>query len=147
MRFLAAFLLIATPALAAEHFDFGAPAAASAATRTVRVEIQGQRFVPSAVTVRAGETVRFDVVNTSDTQHEFVLGTAAQQKAHQAEMMQMAGAGSMDMDDDPNAVTIPPHAEKTLTWHFTRPATLEYACDIPGHYEAGMHGALTVSSR
>jgi uncharacterized cupredoxin-like copper-binding protein len=29
-----------------------------------------------------------------------------------------------------------------LTWQFTRDAALEFACNLPGHYEAGMVGHI-----
>jgi hypothetical protein len=31
-----------------------------------------------------------------------------------------------------------------LLWKFTRRGEFEYACLIPGHYKAGMHGKLIV---
>ncbi|NDW02705.1 plastocyanin/azurin family copper-binding protein, partial [Salipiger sp. PrR002] len=30
-------------------------------------------------------------------------------------------------------------------WTFGEPGTFEFACLLPGHYEAGMHGPLTVN--
>jgi uncharacterized cupredoxin-like copper-binding protein len=29
-----------------------------------------------------------------------------------------------------------------LIWRFTRAMTLEFACNVPGHYEAGMVGQV-----
>lgn len=44
--------------------------------------------------------------------------------------------------DDPNAVFVPPGATRELIWRFDRTQDLEFACNVPGHYEAGMTGAF-----
>ena len=41
-----------------------------------------------------------------------------------------------------NIVMLPPGAEGELVWRFPSDGTLEFACNIPGHYEAGMHGRI-----
>ncbi len=33
-----------------------------------------------------------------------------------------------------------------IVWTFTNPGQLDFACLIPGHYELGMKGALTVTA-
>ena len=35
-----------------------------------------------------------------------------------------------------------PGETATLVWTFARRRDLQFACDIPGHYEDGMHGAI-----
>ena len=32
-----------------------------------------------------------------------------------------------------------------ILWRFTNTGSFEFACLIPGHYEMGMHGPLTVN--
>jgi uncharacterized cupredoxin-like copper-binding protein len=44
--------------------------------------------------------------------------------------------------DDPNSVLVEPGQTKELTWKFTKQTTLEFACNMPGHYEAGMVGKV-----
>jgi uncharacterized cupredoxin-like copper-binding protein len=44
---------------------------------------------------------------------------------------------------DPNALRLSPFASGSILWKFTRRGAFEYACLIPGHREAGMHGAVT----
>jgi uncharacterized cupredoxin-like copper-binding protein len=46
--------------------------------------------------------------------------------------------------DDPNAQSIEPGKQKDILWKFSKPGTFEFACLIPGHYEAGMHGKVVV---
>lgn len=53
------------------------------------------------------------------------------------------GHGNMPMrHDDPNALLVEPGKTGEMIFKFTRPATLEFACNIPGHYESGMVGKV-----
>jgi uncharacterized cupredoxin-like copper-binding protein len=40
---------------------------------------------------------------------------------------------------------VEPGKTAELTWTFSKATRLEFACNIPGHYQAGMKGDLTVS--
>jgi len=44
--------------------------------------------------------------------------------------------------DDPNAVLVDPGKTEEMIFKFTKAATLEFACNIPGHYESGMVGKV-----
>lgn len=131
---------------------FGRPGAAARVSRTVRVEASDMKFNLVSLAVRTGETIRFVVVNKGEAEHDFTLGDAAVQKAHRAEMAKTMEHGAMDHGpggmhhDDPNAVFLKPGETKELIWTFSRPGTFEFACNVPGHYEAGMHGKITVSA-
>ena len=149
---------------ASHSYAFGQPAAADKATRTVEVTLQDIAFAPKSLDVKAGETVRFVLVNKGQLLHEFNLGDAAMHAAHQKEMLQMqasgmltsTGMGKMDHSamghgdmggmkhDDPNSVLVEPGKTAELTWTFTKATGLEFACNLPGHYQAGMVGKLTV---
>ncbi|MGF6708413.1 cupredoxin domain-containing protein [Pseudomonas frederiksbergensis] len=153
----------------AHSYDFGQPAAATKATRSVEVVMGDMSFTSKAIDIKAGETVRFVLVNKGQLLHEFNLGDAAMHARHQQEMLQMQQSGmlmptgmkTMDhgsmatMDhsskghgmkhDDPNSVLVEPGKTAELTWTFTKATNLEFACNIPGHYQAGMVGKLTVS--
>jgi uncharacterized cupredoxin-like copper-binding protein len=154
----------------AHTYAFGQPASADKATRTVEVVLQDMSFSPKSLDVKAGETVRFVLVNKGQLLHEFNLGDAAMHAEHQKQMMQMqssgmlnaTGMGKMDhgaMDhgnmgnmgnmggmkhDDPNSVLVEPGKTAELVWTFTKASGLEFACNIPGHYQAGMVGKLNV---
>ncbi len=47
--------------------------------------------------------------------------------------------------DHSSGVSIAPGQTATFVWTFKRTPDLEFACDIPGHYEDGMKGAITFS--
>ena len=145
----------------AHTYAFGHAAPASKATRTVEVTLQDISFSPESLDVKAGETVRFVLVNKGQLLHEFNLGDAAMHAEHQKEMLQMqasgmltsTGMGKMDhgamghgemKHDDPNSVLVEPGKTAELTWTFSKATGLEFACNLPGHYQAGMVGKLTV---
>ncbi|MFU2328588.1 plastocyanin/azurin family copper-binding protein [Pseudomonas sp. NFX98] len=157
----------------AHTYDFGQPAPASKASRSVEVVMGDMTFTPKAIDIKAGETVRFVLVNKGQLLHEFNLGDAAMHAKHQQEMLQMQQSGMLtptgvkEMDhgsmagmdhgamghdmksgmkhDDPNSVLVEPGKTAELTWTFSKATNLEFACNIPGHYQAGMVGKLTVS--
>jgi uncharacterized cupredoxin-like copper-binding protein len=45
--------------------------------------------------------------------------------------------------EGPNTVLVAPGKTAELTWRFGEPAELEFACNLPGHYEAGMAGPVS----
>lgn len=126
-------------------FAAGGPATADQADRTIRIAADEYRFEPETINVDRGAVVRFVITNRGSQKHNFVLGTPAEQEAHEREMQRMAKRGG-DMDhDDPNAVTVAPGESRTLTWRFTTDRTVRYACHLPGHYEAGMVGTVEIN--
>ncbi|MCU1759980.1 cupredoxin family protein [Pseudomonas sp. 14P_8.1_Bac3] len=167
----ACLLALSSPVWAspAHTFDFGQPAPAAKADRSVEVVMSDMSFAPKAIDIKAGETIRFVLVNKGQLLHEFNLGNAAMHARHQQEMLKMQQSGMLtptgmkEMDhaampgmdhassgqgmkhDDPNSVLVEPGKTAELTWTFTQATSLEFACNIPGHYQAGMVGTLTVS--
>lgn len=149
--------LLSLPAVAApDHgFAFGQPAPAAKATRTVEVTLGDMYFEPRTLDVKAGETVRFVVINKGQVAHEFNLGDAAMHAAHQKEMLEMAQMDHSKMDhggmdhgmqhNDPNMVMVQPGQRGELTWTFSKSAPIEFACNVPGHYQAGMVGKLNIA--
>ena len=123
-----------------------AVAAPAKADRTIAIKAtDGMRFVPGAITVRTGETVAFVVTNTGRLPHEFVIGPAAAQDAHEREM---ASGMRMAMNDEAAfSLDVPPGQARTLVYTFRAPGALLYGCHVPGHYAAGMRGTITVKSR
>ncbi|MPQ66344.1 MULTISPECIES: cupredoxin family protein [unclassified Pseudomonas] len=162
---LAGLLALSLPALAspAESYDFGQPAPPSKATRMVEVTMTDIAFSAKELDVRAGETVRFVLINKGHLLHEFNLGHAAAHAEHQQEMLKMQQGGQLTatgmnmtgMDhgamghgmkhDDPNSVLVEPGKTAELTWTFSQARNLQFACNIPGHYQAGMVGTVKVA--
>jgi uncharacterized cupredoxin-like copper-binding protein len=132
---------------AASGFWFGAPGKASEATRTVAIKANDLTFEPAALQVKPGETIRFVVTNASAFDHDFTLGDAPVQEAHRKEMVEMAGMMEMaaaHAHADPNAVFLKAGETKELVWKFGKAGTIEFDCNVPGHYDSGMKGTLAV---
>ena len=126
-----------------EHFPYGHPGSSGKPARVIHVKALDIRFEPKSITVHRGETVKFVVNNDGKLTHEFVIGDAALQAAHEKEMQAMAGK---PMQDDVNSITVLPGQTKDLVWTFTRIGVTEFACHEPGHFTAGMVGKITVTS-
>jgi uncharacterized cupredoxin-like copper-binding protein len=142
-------------------FDFGEPGKASEVSRTVEIVMKENFYEPEEIDVKAGETIRFNITNKGELVHEFNLGTGAMHAVHQKEMMMMVEHGVLEADkinyhmmkmdmgggktmehDDPNSVLLEPGKSGEIIWKFTKAAGLEFACNVPGHYDAGMMGNI-----
>ncbi len=125
----------------------GKPGKDEAASRTIEVKMYDSYYEPKSLTIKEGETVRFIVHNRGELVHEFNIATHDMHMAHASEMMKMMESGSMGpgMHDDPNSVLLEPGKSGEIIWTFPRHAKLEFACNVPGHYEAGMHGTIRLS--
>lgn len=136
---------------AGHDMSFGQPGDPGEVDRTIRITAHEMDYSVRELEVKAGETIRFVITNQSQLMHDFTLGDAETQAAHRREMMAMMENGSMMgnghmQHDDPNAVLLEPGETKELVWHFDEAGELEFACNVPGHYEAGMKGHLSVTS-
>lgn len=130
----------ATETDSAAESTFGEPAPADAATRTVEVDaLDKLAFDPPTISVGVGETVRFVVTNPGKAPHEFVLGDSAYQEEHEQAMEHGGHPTSIE-----NAVEVGPGETQEITWKFTAPGEVLYACHVEGHYEGGMIGTVTV---
>lgn len=125
----------------------GKPGDAAKASRTVEILATDNAFSLKSLSVRDGETVRFVIRNDGFETHEFLIGTVAEHAEHLAMMkamieQQKKSSRAAPMPHHGNGVTVLPGETATFVWIFARTASLQFACDIPGHYEDGMHGAI-----
>jgi uncharacterized cupredoxin-like copper-binding protein len=128
------------------HFAAGEPGNPKKPARTVRVlmidygDEKDMKFEPAVITVKKGEQIRFVLENGGTESHEFMLATVAENRKH-GELMKKFP----DMEhEDPNAKRLSVGQKGELVWKFTKAGEFEFACLIPGHYEAGMHGKIIV---
>lgn len=120
---------------------FGRTGDPQKATRTVRIDMSDRmRFDPAAITVKRGETVRFVVRNSGKTMHEMVLGSMQDLKDHAELMRKHPGMEH----DEPYMAHVGPGKTAEIVWQFTKAGEFNYGCLIPGHFEAGMVGRVTV---
>ena len=110
--------------------------------RTIPITMtDDMRFTPNRIDVRVGETVRFIHRNAGEVLHEMVLGTKATLAEHAELMKKFPGMEH----DEPWMAHVAPGGRGEIVWTFNRPGEFEFACLIPGHYEAGMVGRIVVA--
>jgi uncharacterized cupredoxin-like copper-binding protein len=98
----------------------------------VQVTATEFKFDSSATTFTAGQPIRFTVTNSGSVEHEWGVMPPG------------------EMDHSKALVSIPStelKAAATVSRQFTfqNKGTYEFACHLPGHYEAGMKLAVTVN--
>ena len=97
-------------------------------------------FTPEFNGLHENEVIRFNVRNDGSILHEFSIGNAADQVEHAKMMRAMP-----DMKhEDPNTVSLESGASASITWRFKGDDTVVFACNIPGHFEAGMRHDLAI---
>ncbi|MFN3658477.1 MAG: cupredoxin domain-containing protein [Pseudolabrys sp.] len=129
---------------AGSHFSAGKPGNPKKPARTVTVIMTDKdgtmKFEPDRIDVKKGEQIRFVIENKGEIKHEFILASLKDNKKH-AELMKKFP--HME-HDEPNSKSLQPGKTGEILWQFTKSGTFEFACLIPGHYEAGMRGTATV---
>lgn len=98
-------------------------------------------FEPVLDALRHGESVEFRVRNEGVIPHEFSIGNIEEQLAHAKMMREMPSM----RHDDPNAITLAPGETGRLSWRFLGDDDVVFACNIPGHSEAGMKHRVAIS--
>ena len=129
----------------------------SEVNRTVEIKMYDNYFEPNEIKIKKGETIKFIVSNYGELVHEFNIATKEMHIKHQPEMMKMVKNEILLSDridkkkmkemakkdhsmshSHSNSVLLEPNKEGEIIWKFNTEAKLEAACNIPGHYEAGM---------
>lgn len=113
-------------------------AAARAHAGTVHVTIHYSRFEPADLAAEPGETVRFVIVNTDPIDHEFILGDERVQLIHEE-------GTEAHHAPRPGDVSVPAGATVITTYTFpAMSGELIFGCHLPGHYDFGMRGTVTI---
>jgi uncharacterized cupredoxin-like copper-binding protein len=97
---------------------------------TVSLTITRDGQPVSALDVKKGDTVTFQITNSAGFDHDFYIGTPDQLKNNQT-----AGLPG-----------VPAFSSGTQQFTYTvtdATATLQFACTLPGHYVT-MHGSFTI---
>ena len=131
----------ATGPVVKEQKPWGIAAEAKEAQRTITIRMSDDmRFAPKHLDVKLGQTLRLRAENKGKVMHEIVIGTPKELQEH-AEMMRK----HPNMEhDEPYMAHVDPGKKGTIVWTFNRAGSFEFACLIPGHFEAGMIGRITV---
>ncbi len=127
-----------------EETAIGKPGVAAQVNRTITIEMNdSMRYAPADLQVKQGETIRFVVKNVGKVKHELSLGTQKELMEHLEQMKKFP-----DMEhDEPSKITLAPGKQGEIIWQFTKAGPVNFACLMPGHYEAGMKGVVRVGKR
>ncbi len=142
--------------------DIGTPGGTP--SRTITISMYDNYYEPENISVAKGETVKFIVKNEGSFVHEFNINTPESHAAHGPHMAMLFEMGMIEPDkinraemaatkgsdhdmshDEPNSLLMNPGETQELIWTFNTDKELEFACNIPGHYDAGMSGALDIN--
>ena len=129
----------------------------SEVNRTIEIKMYDNYFEPNVLNIKKGETIKFIVYNYGELVHEFSIATKEMHIKHQPEMMKMVEheillADRIDKEkmkemakkdhsmghSHSNSVLLEPNQSAELIWKFSADINLEAACNVPGHYQAGM---------
>ncbi|MGI3212762.1 cupredoxin domain-containing protein [Roseovarius tibetensis] len=148
--------LTASIAVASPGHDssIGEPGETAQVDRTITIEMDEMKYSPKTIEVAPGETIRFEVINVGRAVHEFNIGTSETWDGHLGEMQRMMREGMMTasslnhdkmmeagmMHDDANSVLLEPGDTGEVIWTFPEGGEIGFACNVPGHREAGMVG-------
>lgn len=118
----------------------GKPGKVSEVDRIIKVEANdAMRFIHEPIKVKAGETIKFEITNRGAIPHEFSIGTKDEHMVHGKMMMENPG---MHHSPGGSSITIAPGETESLIWYFEEAKEMQAACNISGHYQAGMHSDI-----
>ncbi len=151
------FFLIPSILNAGSMNAIGTKGKASDVNKVIVVNMHDNYYEPSKIEIKKGETVKFVVKNKGELVHEFNIATKTMHLKHQPEMMmlveneiilsdkidkkkmmEMAKKNPSMAHSHSNSVLLSPGESADLIWKFTNSVKIEAACNVPGHYEAGM---------
>ena len=121
----------------------GMPAKTGDATKTITVDLlDTMKFNFSYLDdIKKGDIVKFVVMNKGKITHEFGIGSIEEQTAHRKMMQSMPGM----KHEDGATVSVEPGKSKEIVWQFMGDSTVQFACNVPGHFEAGMHAVVELN--
>ena len=161
-KILLLLLLLPNIALSGSMKMIGEPGQLNEVDRTIEVKMFDNYYEPNQIDIKKGETIKFVVKNLGELVHEFNIATKDMHIKHQPEMLKMVAmeillGDKIDMKkmkeaaksdhsmahSHSNSVLLEPNNIGELIWKFSTDASLEAACNVPGHYQSGMVAKIT----
>jgi uncharacterized cupredoxin-like copper-binding protein len=137
-----------TGVFAAEGSGVGHPGDPGKVTRTIEITMVENRFKPSELNVKQGETIKFLLKNAGEKKHEMMIGSPEEIDEH-GKMMKKHP--DMEHHDEPNMISVNSGDSRELVWHFADAGTVYFACPLPGHFKGmnfpGMKGTINVEAK
>ena len=131
--------------------------------RIIKVVMYDNYYEPNSFQIKADETIKFEVENAGKLVHEFNIANKMMHIKHQPEMLKMAENGillafSIDKEkmkkmakmdksmghSHSNSVLLEPKQKGNIIWKFDNAVNIEVACNVPGHYQAGMIAKVNI---
>ena len=156
-------LLLNSLAYADKNMKIGSKGNETDVTRVIKVVMYDNYYEPSSFQIKKGETVKFEVENAGMLVHEFNIANKMMHMKHQPEMIKMAENGillafSIDKEkmkkmakmdksmghSHSNSVLLEPKQKGDIIWKFDNAVNIEVACNVPGHYQAGMIAKVNI---
>ena len=150
-------------AYADNNMKIGSLGKESEVSRIIKVIMYDNYYEPSSFQIKAGETIKFEVENAGMLVHEFNIANKMMHMKHQPEMAKMAENGillafSIDKEkmkkmakidksmshSHSNSVLLEPKQKGEIIWKFDNAINIEVACNVPGHYQAGMIAEVNI---
>ena len=156
-------LFLNSLAYADKNMKIGSKGDETDVTRVIKVVMYDNYYEPNSFRIKKGETVKFEVENAGMLVHEFNIANKMMHMKHQPEMIKMAENGillafSIDKEkmkkmakmdksmghSHNNSVLLEPKQKGNIIWKFDNAVNIEVACNVPGHYQAGMIAEVSI---
>ena len=156
-------LFLNSVAYADKNMKIGSKGDETDVTRVIKVVMYDNYYEPSSFQIKEGETIKFEVENAGMLVHEFNIANKMMHIKHQPEMEKMVEneillADSIDKEkmkkmakmdkamahSHSNSVLLEPKQRGEIIWKFDNAVNIEIACNVPGHYQAGMIAAVNL---
>ena len=155
--------IFSSVAFADKNMKIGSKGNENEISRIIKVIMYDNYFEPDSFQINAGETIKFEVENAGDLVHEFNIANKMMHMKHQPEMEKMFDneilfsdyidkekmkiMAKMDKSmghSHSNSVLLEPKQKGDIIWKFDNAVDIEVACNIPGHYQAGMIAEVNI---
>ena len=155
--------IFSSVAFADKNMKIGSKGNENEISRIIKVIMYDNYYEPSSFQINAGETIKFEVENAGDLVHEFNIANKMMHMKHQPEMEKMFDneilfsdyidkekmkiMAKMDKSmghSHSNSVLLEPKQKGDIIWKFDNAVDIEVACNIPGHYQAGMIAEVNI---
>ena len=156
-------LICSSLAYADKNMKIGSKGNENEISRIIKVTMYDNYYKPSFFEINTGETIKFEVENAGDLVHEFNIANKMMHMKHQPEMEKMVDneilfADFIDKDkmrklakidksmghSHSNSILLEPKQKGDIIWKFENAVDVEVACNIPGHYQAGMIAEVNI---
>ena len=163
IKIIIVFFVLSSFAYADKNMKIGSVGDAKEVTRIIKVVMYDNRYEPNLFKIKAGETIKFEIENAGDLVHEFNIANKMMHLKHQPEMEKMVEneillADSIDKKkmeqmskidktmahSHNNSILLEPKQKGNIIWKFDNAINIEVACNVPGHYQAGMIAKVNI---